>query len=229
MGLRGMGEASVWARAVARAVAELRDQAGLTVPELARRIDRDPSYLYGRLNGSAPFNVNDWEFLARALGVHPLEIARLAAKYTALDDEDLEPTIKTDPEELTRRIRLLESSPRLTGLVFDAADLLGMAADREIAITADQWSQLRAGTAGKKVPVRVLSLVAEYTGVPTSYLTELDDKELADKTEAQLELRSAIREIGADSVLARSVSEVSPEAIRAIAASLKAAHRGSPD
>ena len=61
------------------------------------------------------------------------------------------------------------------------------------------------------------------------YLTDLADKGLAEATEAQLELRSAIREVGGESVLARSVGDVSPAGLRAIAASLRAAHRGSSD
>lgn len=99
-----MGEASAWARAVASAVSELRNRVGLTVQELADRIGKDPSYLYGRLNGSAPFNINDWELLARALGVHPIEIARLAAKFAADEGHEMEPTIKLDPTELSRRL-----------------------------------------------------------------------------------------------------------------------------
>lgn len=224
-----MGEASAWARAIARAVTELRGRAGLTVQELADRIDKDPSYLYGRLNGSAPFNLNDWDYLARALGVHPLEIARLASRYAAADEEDLEPTIKTDPSELARRIQLLESSPRTAGPQFDLAVLLDLASEREIALTAEGWSQLREGAAGDEVPARVLYALAEYTGVAVGFLTDLDDKGLADATEAQLELRSAIRDVGGESILARSMGDVSPAGLRAIAASLRAAHKGSSD
>lgn len=224
-----MGEASTWARAVARAVSELRGRAGLTVQELADRIDKDPSYLYGRLNGSAPFNVNDWEFLARALGVHPVEIARLAAKYASVHDETLEVAVSTEPAELGRRLRVVESSPRTAGPGFNVASLLDLAAEREIPLTAEVWSQLRSGAAGEQVPTRVLEVVAEYTGVAVGYLTELSDRSLAEATEAQLELRSAIREVGGESVLARSVGDVSPAGLRAIAASLRAAHKGASD
>lgn len=225
MGVRGMGEASAWARAVARAVSELRTRAGLTVQELADRIDRDPSYLYNRLNGNAPFNINDWEFLARALGVHPLEIARLASKYAAIDGDRLEPMIATDPAELARRLQLLEATPRTAGPNFDTEALVDLAAEREIEITMEQWTFLRNGAAGAEVSGRLLDAVAEYTGVAAGYLTDLTDKDLADATEAQLELRSAIHEVGGESLLARSVGDVSPEALRAIAASLRAAHR----
>jgi len=228
MGVRGMGEASTWARAVARAVSELRTRSGLTVQELASRIDKDPSYLYGRLNGSAPFNINDWDFLARALGVHPIEIARLASKYAALDDDlDLEPTITTNPSELARRIQLLEAAPRTAGPAFDVEVLLNLAAEREIRLTSEHWAQLRVGTASDEIPVRVLDVVAEYTGVAAGYLTDLNDRGLMEATEAQLELRSAIHEVGGESVLARSVGDVSPAGLRAIAASLRAAHRDS--
>lgn len=208
-------------------MSELRNRAGLTVQELADRIGKDPSYLYGRLNGSAPFNINDWEFLARALGVHPIEIARLAAKFAAAEGHEMEPTIKLDPAELARRLQVLESSPRTAGPRFDAAVLIELAAEREIELTAEEWAQLRSGAAGDEVSVRVLDLVAEYTGVAAGYLTDLSNDGLTETTEAQLELRSAIREVGGESLLARSVGDVSPAALRAIAASLRAAHRGS--
>ncbi len=67
MGVRGMGEASEWARAFASAAAALRVEKGLTIQELASRIGKDPSYVSGRLNFNAPFNMNDWELLASAL------------------------------------------------------------------------------------------------------------------------------------------------------------------
>lgn len=224
-----MGEASAWARAVARAVSELRGRAGLTVQELADRIDRDPSYLYNRLNGNAPFNINDWDYLARALGVHPLEIARLASRYAALDGNELEPTISTLPNELGRRLRLLEMSPRTAGPQFDVSALINLAAEQEIDLTAEEWSDLRAGAGPTEVPVRILYTVAEYTGVDVGYLTALDDTKLSETTEAQLELRSAIREVGGESALARSVGDVSPAGIRAIAASLRSAYKGASD
>lgn len=216
-----MGEATEWALAVARAVAELRVGVGLTVQELADRIDKDPSYLYARLKGRAPFNVNDWDLLARAFGIHPLEIARVAARYAATDFVDLEPTIETDPGELGRRLRALEAAPRTSGPDFDLAALFELAAEREIELTAVMWQELRDGVADSSVPVRVLEILAEYTGVALEYLTELTEVDVQDATEAQLELRTAIREVGAESVLARSVGDVSPSALRAIAASLR--------
>lgn len=226
MGVRGMGEASTWAHAMARAVAELRGRAGLTVQELADRIDKDPSYLYTRLKGSAPFNLNDWETLARALGTHPMELARLAARFARLEDGDLEPTLRTDPAELARRLQLLETAPRTAGPSFTLSVLLEQAAEREIDLTADEWARLRSGTAGDEVPVRVLDLVSEYAGVAPDYLFDLNDRRLAETTEAQLELRNAIRDVGGESMLARSVGDVSPSGLRAIAESLRAAHRG---
>lgn len=227
MGIRGMGEASEWAKAVASAVSELRGGAGLTVQELADRIGKDPSYLYGRLNGNAPFNVNDWDFLARALGVHPLEVARLASKYAAAEADRQEPTSKTDPLELARRLQLLEAAPRTAGPSFDVAALIDLAAEHEIQLSRHDWAQLSSGSAGDEVPVRVLRVIAEYTGAAAGYLTDLDDKSLAEATEAQLELRNAIRDVGGENVLARAVGEVSPAGLRAIAASLRAARKGA--
>lgn len=228
MGVRGMGEASEWALAMAHAVAELREAAGLTVQELAERIDKDPSYLYARLKGRAPFNVNDWDLIAKAFGVHPLEIARIAARYASSESLALEPTAVVDVNELARRLSALASAPRTTGPDFDLDVLLLLAAEREVDLTPQIWDDLIAGSFGQDVPLRILELIAEYTGVATAYLTTFDDTQVVDATEAQLELRRAIREVGADSVLARSVGDVSPSALRAIASSLRDVKRPKP-
>jgi len=216
-----MGEANEWALSVAYAVAELRESAGLTVQELSERIDKDPSYVYARLKGRAPFNLNDWDLLARAFGIHPMEIARIASRYAASEHIALEPMITTKPAELARRLTALESAPRTSGPDFDTAVLLSLAAEREIELASTDWEALRDGRAGSEVPVRALEIVAEYTGVALEYLTDLSNDEVREATEAQLELRTAIREVGAESVLARSVGDVSPAAMRAIAASLR--------
>lgn len=226
MGMRGMGEASAWAIAFARAVAELRGSAGLTVQELADRIGKDPSYLYARFKGTVPFNMNDWELLARGLGVHPVQIARLASSYLN-DDDDIEPVVIADSAELARRLRLVESTPRAAGPDFDPTVLLDLAAERDVPLTALLWQRLRDGEVDGRIPVRVLDVIAEYTGVSPDYLTDLRNTDVVETIEAQLELRSAIREVGAESLLARSVGDVSPSAIRAIAQSLREARRGA--
>lgn len=229
MGARGMGEATEWALAMAHAVAELRDRSGLKVEEIAERIGKDPSYVYARLKGRAPFNLNDWEMLSRAFGIHPLELARIASRYAASEHIELEPMVDTTPVELGRRLKALQASPRTSGPDFDVAALLSLAAEREIELCPEQWAMLVEGTFGARVPTRVLEIVAEYTGVALDYLSDLSNEEVREATEAQLELRSAIREVGAESVLARSVGDVSPSALRAIAASLRGVQRRSAD
>jgi transcriptional regulator with XRE-family HTH domain len=216
-----MGEATEWALAMAHAVRELREKSGLTVQELAARIDRDPSYLYARLKGRAPFNVNDWDLLARAFGIHPLEIARIASRHAASASIYLEPTVETEPTELACRLRRLVTAPRATGSDFSVASMLLMAEEREIELSSEQWDSLRDGSFGGDVPLRILELVSEYAGVPLGYLADLTDGVLRENTEAHLELRAAIREVGAEAVLARSVEDAGPEALRAIATSLR--------
>ena len=70
--------------ALVRAVSELRDSSGLTNQELVERADMSASYYYARLRGDAPFDTNDIERLAAALGTHPHEISRIAASYLSL-------------------------------------------------------------------------------------------------------------------------------------------------
>ena len=60
-----------------RAVSTLRDAAGMTNQELIDRSGMSASYYYARLRGAAPFDTNDIENLAHALGTHPHEISRV--------------------------------------------------------------------------------------------------------------------------------------------------------
>ncbi len=53
--------------------------------------------------------------------------------------------------------------------------------------------RLRDGSGEGRVPLRLLELVAEYSGVEVGYLAGLSNSDVADATEAQLELRDAIR------------------------------------
>ena len=81
-----------------RAVSTLRDAAGMTNQELIERSGMSASYYYARLRGAAPFDTNDIEKLAHALGTHPHEISRVAASIGEADE--IEPKVDTEPRSL---------------------------------------------------------------------------------------------------------------------------------
>jgi Helix-turn-helix domain len=206
--------------ALVRAVTALREDKGFTNQELVERAGMSASYYYTRLRGDAPFDTNDIEHLASALGTHPHEISRVAASYGA-GSEDIEPGITTEPKELGRRLKALSASPRGDGSDFEEAELLQDLASRGIAVDAGEWASLIDGRSAPTVRTRLLEGVAEYASVPAAYLTELSDADALDAAEAQFEFRLALRESGAESVSARAVDGVSPAALRAIAQSLR--------
>lgn len=202
-----------------RAVSTLRDSAGMTNQQLIEGSGMSTSYYYARMRGSAPFDANDLENLAAALGTHPHEISRVAASLSATDE--IEPRIETRPSELGRRLLAIVNAPRVDGSVFDVDVLVTGLSERGVSLDSEEWSALVAGTAGSPVRTRLLEGVADYAGLPSAYLLNLDDAEATEIAEANLEFREALKSSGADSVSARAVGEVSPAALRAIAQTLR--------
>ncbi|SDH21631.1 helix-turn-helix domain-containing protein [Microbacterium pygmaeum] len=202
-----------------RAISTLRDSAGMTNQELIDRSEMSASYFYGRLRGAAPFDANDIERLAQALGIHPHEISRVAASIG--DAREIEPILDTDAKELGRRLTAVSRAPRLDGSAFDVDGLVSALADRGVALDPDEWSTLLTGESSTPIRVRMLEGVGAYAGVPTAYLLELDDAAAVEAAEANFEFREALKESGADSVSARAVGEISPAALRAIAQTLR--------
>lgn len=224
VGRRALGEASAWSMALVRAVTELRDASGLTNQELVDRAGMSASYFYARLRGDAPFDTNDIEKLAAALGTHPHEISRTAAAVGD-DEESIEPRVETDPIELGRRLAATAAAPRGDGSAFDLDALTAELAERGVVLAAGEWDDLLEGRATSPVRSRVLEGVASYSVIPPEYLLQLDDAAAEEAAEAQFDFRLALRETGADSVSARAVGDISPTALRAIAQSLRSIGR----
>jgi transcriptional regulator with XRE-family HTH domain len=202
-----------------RAVSTLRDAAGMTNQELIERSGMSSSYYYARLRGAAPWDANDIEKIALALGTHPHEISRVAA--SAASAGEIEPKVHTRPAELGRRLSLIARAPRADGSGFDVDALRSELSERGVSLEADEWAALVGGAADAAVRARLLEGVSEYAGIPSGYLLDFDDEGSVEAAEANLEFREALKVSGADSVSARAVGEVSPAALRAIAQSLR--------
>lgn len=178
------------------------------------------SYFYARLRGDSPFDTNDIERLASALGTHPHEISRVAASLDETDD-DIEPRVELDRAELARRVVLLMDSPLTSGEDADEEHLVSLLEGRGVAIEESELDALRDASSTGPVKTRVLETLAEYVEVPPAYLLDFANDEARDAAEAQVEFRSALRASGASSIAARAVGDVSPAALRAIAESLR--------
>ena len=127
-----------------RAVSTLRDAAGMTNQELIDRSGMSASYYYGRLRGAAPFDTNDIENLAHALGTHPHEISRVAASIG--DADEIEPKVDTETKELgppADRDRPCASRSMARRSTSTALSL--SLPDRGVALDRDEWSALVGG------------------------------------------------------------------------------------
>lgn len=186
----------------------LRRAKGLTVGELLSRAGMTKSYYQSRAGFSLPYNTNDLEALAGALGVSPEE---LASPETAPRVE-----MRVPAAPLASRVRRLVVARGATSdeLLAHLDGIDPAAADSARTLLAD-------GATSVVLDEEVLRLITQWGDVPTEYLTDYTDATVTDRTDAELDLRDAMREAGASSIRFRALGEMSPDALRAIAQSLR--------
>jgi hypothetical protein len=189
-------------------VDRLRQAKGLTVGELLTRAGMTKSYYQSRAGFSLPYNTNDIEALAAALGVSPEELANPAAAPR------IEMRVPAGP--IAERVRRLIASHGSR-----ESDLLAVLDGIDPALAESARALLAATTNTVVLDEEVLRAVTEWADVPAEYLTDYTDETVTDRTEAELELREAMREAGASSIQFRALGEMSPDALRAIARSLR--------
>lgn len=189
-------------------VDRLRKSKGLTVGELINRAGMTKSYYQSRAGFSLPYNTNDIEALAAALDVTPEELAspesapRIAMRVPAGPVGD--------------RVRRLIASHAAS-----ESDLLAHLAQLDPRVAESARGLLEATTNTVVLDEEVLRSITQWADVPVEYLTDYTDEALTDRIEAELELRDAMREAGAQSIQFRALGQMSPDALRAIAHSLR--------
>ncbi|MDU0327390.1 MULTISPECIES: helix-turn-helix domain-containing protein [Microbacterium] len=208
MGRGAVGPPSRYSRRVVANVDRLRQAKGLTVGELLTRAGMTKSYYQSRAGFSLPYNTNDIEALAAALGVSPEELANPAAAPR------IEMRVPAGP--IAERVRRLIASHGSR-----ESDLLAVLDGIDPALAESARALLAATTNTVVLDEEVLRAVTEWADVPAEYLTDYTDETVTDRTEAELELREAMREAGASSIQFRALGEMSPDALRAIARSLR--------
>ena len=209
MGRGAVGPPSRYSRSVAANIDRLRKEAGLAVGELISRAGLTKSYYQSRASLQLPFNTNDIEALAAAIGVTPGD---LASPDPAPVSSAHGPTTV-----VASRVRHLVESHAATedGLLeyLGAIDPRFAHATREL---------LRSPEAPAVLPEGLREAIAQWADVHPRYLLDPTDESVADRTDAELELRAVMRAVGASSIQFRAQGEMSPEALRAIATSLRA-------
>lgn len=166
------------------------------------------SYYQSRAGFSLPYNTNDIEALAAALGVTPEEVASPESAPR------VEMRVPVDP--IAGRVRRVIAS-RDT----DVDDLLDHLDGIDPLLAESARTLLGATTNTVVLDEEVLRLIAHWGDVPADYLIDHTDELVTDRTDAELELRDAMREAGASSIRFRALGEMSPDALRAIAHSLR--------
>jgi hypothetical protein len=223
VGRRGSGEAGAWARSVARAIEQLIEDKGLLKQDVAESADMGLSYFYARMRGELSFTLNDVEKLARVLEVHPAVLCMLSVR----DGEDPFPVAdgsltNVNRTMLAERVKTLIAAPLPDGAVFSWPMLSEAAA--AVAFREQDLAELEAGTGAGPVSREWLRVLAEAWAVNESFLTHMEDQQALESTLANLELRTALRDSGTESISARMVSDASPGAIRAIASVIRSLH-----
>lgn len=208
VGRGAVGPPSRYSRRVVANVDRLRQAKGLTVGELLSRAGMTKSYYQSRAGFSLPYNTNDIEALADALGVSPEEVANPESAPR------IEMRVPASP--LAERVRRLVDSQAVS-----ESDLIDHLDEVDPAAAESARALLAAVTNTVVLDEEVLRLITQWADVPTEYLTDYTDDAVTDRTEAELELRDAMREAGASSIQFRALGEMSPDALRAIARSLR--------
>lgn len=196
MGTEDLGEN----RAISERIELLMVRARLrSLAELARQSGINRATISLKMNNHRRWTIEDLRQLAPALGT-------TVAQMLGEDPSAMEPGERGDstPEpggavELTRRVRFLykhtteDLEPEIESLI---RSVLG-------------------GGKAQSDPA-ALNAIAGQFGVPIGYLLELRDVELAERIEAQIDLRAALTESGVMNVAARSLGQLSPEELQAI-------------
>lgn len=90
-------------------------------------------------------------------------------------------------------------------------------AERGIRLTRTRWHRLRSGSDANKWDPELIVALADYFDVDERYLLERDGK-LSEQVEAELNLLNALKLNKATDVSARTVGDLTPEALNELAA-----------
>ncbi|NUJ89170.1 helix-turn-helix transcriptional regulator [Plantibacter sp. MCCC 1A11337] len=210
--------------AVAAALRQARTDRGLTFDELSSRAGMVRRTVLRYLNGGREIPVPALFSLARALDVAPHEILSQAeASHPAQPAElpsDNEPGPRLDAAEVGRRLTLLVDAQSRGRSSSRGYDEISPALKRKgVLLSPRHWVRLLDGEA-ETLPSPALTEIADVLGVDRIYLTEPSSDPRVDAIDAQLEFTRASHAAGFESLAARTVADVAPSTLRAIAAQL---------
>ncbi|SJN44045.1 hypothetical protein FM104_13120 [Microbacterium esteraromaticum] len=195
MGIEDLGEN----RAISERIELLMVRARLrSLAELARKSGINRATISLKMNNHRRWNIEDLRLVAPALGV---SVSQLLGEDPAAATQASSQLASAHggADEFARRIRFLQSHAiNETGT--EVEELL---------------KSVLAGGKAQSDPA-TLNAIAAHFGAPVGYLLDLGDLEMAERIEAQIDLRTALTESGVLNVAARSLGQLSPEELQAI-------------
>jgi transcriptional regulator with XRE-family HTH domain len=216
MGRQPIGTPTEFSRQITRTIEELRAQTGISNSDLIGASGLSANYYYIRMREEAPFNTNDLGHIAAALDVDPVDILRRASGPATVEHIDTR-TVRVEGRELARRLRLLTTSTPDRGTdIFEPDALVAHLAQNGTTFSAERWDALLVETDSMRISRKLLNTIASYFEVDAAYLDNTNVSEVSKRIDARLEFQQALRATGAQTVAARALGDISPDALRAI-------------
>jgi transcriptional regulator with XRE-family HTH domain len=224
MGRTPAGAPNELARAIVDAIERERERSGVSTPALIRRTGISANYYYKRTRLEAPFNVNDLQTIADALGISPRVFLEPAVDaYERMRDAE---GIRAPTEVLAERASkaLALWSARHPGRDVQVAVTAAVDA-RTTRITPRQWARFLDGDAGTLTDDQIAA-IATFFDVTPDYFRRAELGRVEDDLDAQIEIQLALVDTGALGLAARQLGAGDPSELRAIASAIRTAAIG---
>jgi len=150
-------------------------------------------------------------------------VGALAAFFGVSADYFFGTFVRFEGSELPRRLGILRQRSASN---FAVDELAAQVEQRGEQLSGSDWNALLESHGVVHVRQTILEAIADYFEVPREYLLSPARDSRVELVEAQMDLVDAVAETGGTGVSMRSVGEPTPEALRAIAAALRAARAG---
>lgn len=126
--------------------------------------------------------------------------------------------IPSDREILAQKIeKLLNVLKARNGATANFPEVRDAMAERGIPLTRTRWHRLRSGSDMNKWDPELLTALADYFDVDARYLLEREGK-VSKQVEAEMNLLAALKMNKAREISARTVGDLTPEALNELAA-----------
>ena len=127
----------------------------------------------------------------------------------------------TDRQVIAQKIELLIDVMRARGHeTISFSEIQRELSKRGVQISRTKWFRIRKGSPDGRPTPDLLRALADYFDVDADYLLQRDGQ-ISARVEAELNLLQSLKLIGASDVGARTVGDLSPDALNEIAAAIK--------